>query len=244
MFRSIRQALGALVKLRTILLVFIPPILSLLGFFILFLVYWQKWVLELSSFFSTLSLLQWLQNSIGYFALAEWFATIFLIFLFVPLAYLGSILLTILFVMPFILKLVVGADFKHLQKKRGGSFIGSLGNTIWVTLVFAVAFMVTLPLWFLPGLQIAVPLLLTAWLNKKVFLYDVLQDYASAEERRYIESEESLPLLGMGLILGFLNYIPFVIFIAPVLTALSYTYFGLNALEEYRKAKHEFREFV
>jgi uncharacterized protein involved in cysteine biosynthesis len=87
-----------------------------------------------------------------------------------------------------------------------------------------------LPLWFLPGCQIVVPLLLTAWLNKKIFMYDVLQEFASKEERQQILEEESGRLYGLGIILGAFSYIPLVFFFIPVLSALSYTYYGLNEL--------------
>ncbi len=235
MFRSLRQASGALFKIHSILLVLMPPIVSVLGFLTLFFIYWQTGVSELSSFFSSLSLFQWLQTLVGLSSIAEWSAIIFLIFLFVPLAFLGSLLLTSLFVMPVVLRTVVNSDFKHLKKKQGGSIVGSLVNTLWATVLFVAAFFITLPLWLLPGFQVVVPLFLTAWLNKKVFLYDVLQDYASAEERKHIEKSEAFPMLGMGLMLGFLNYIPLMFFITPVLSAFSYTYHGLNALEKCRK---------
>lgn len=234
-FKSLRQAFESLLHLRMFLLVLIPPVVSILGLVVIFVIFWHDWVLGLSSFFSSLSLFQWLQSLTGVLALAEWLAVIFLILGFVPLAYLGAVLLTSLFVMPIVLRLVVAQDFKHLEKKHGGSAIGSLWNTIWATLLFVAAFFVTLPLWFLPGCQIVVPLFLTAWLNKKVFLYDVLQDFASIEERKRIEGEESGPLYGMGLILGFLAYVPFVFLAVPVLSALAYTYYGLNALADRRK---------
>lgn len=239
MFRSIRQASGALFKTSSILLVFMPPIISVLVFLTLFFIYWQTGVSGLSSFFSSLSLFQWLQTLAGLSAIAEWMAIVFLLFLFVPLAFFGSILLTSFFVMPVVLRTVVNTDFKHLQKKQGGSLVGSLVNILWAIALFVAAFFMTLPLWFLPGFQVAIPLFLTAWLNKKVFLYDVLQDYASKDERKLIEKTDAFPLLGMGLMLGLLNYVPLVFFITPVLSAFSYTYYGLNALERHRKTFSE-----
>lgn len=234
-FKSLRQAFESLLSFRMFLLVLLPPIFSILGLMIVFIIFWQSWLLGLSSFLSSLSLFQWLQNMTGFLDFAEWSAVIFLILGFIPMAYLIAVLFTSLFIMPIVLKIVVGKDFKHLEKKRGGSLLGSVWNTVWVTLLFVAVFFVTLPLWLLPGCQILVPLLLTAWLNKKIFLYDVLQDYATAEERGRIEKEESGPLYGLGLILGFCSYVPLVFFAVPVLSALSYTYYGLNALADRRR---------
>lgn len=229
-FQAFRQSFEALLRLRMFLLVLLPPIISVGLLFIIFVIFWHSWVSGLGSFLGGMTVFQWMQNLTGLQEFASWTAVIFLILAFIPLAYLGAVLFTSIFVMPLVLKWVVARDFKGLEMKKGGSLVGSLWNTLQATVIFIFAFFVTLPLWFLPGCQIVIPLLLTAWLNKKVFLYDVLQDFASKEERRLIESEDSGPLYGMGLLLGLLSYIPLAFFFVPVLSALSYTYYGLNAL--------------
>lgn len=236
-FKSFRQAFEAILRLRMFLLVLAPPMITVMGLFLLFALFWQNWVLSISSYFSSFTIFQWFIGLTGLPDFSQWMAVIFLILVFIPLAYLVAVLLTTLFVVPVILRWVVAEDFKHLEKKRGGSVLGSLWNAGVATVLFVVAFFVTLPLWLLPGFQILGPLFLTAWLNKRVFLYDVLQDYASLEERRRIEKEESGPLFGMGLILGFLSYIPLAFFVVPVLSALCYTYYGLNALVDRRSGK-------
>lgn len=235
--KAFRQSFESLLRLKMFLLVLLPPVLSVFGLFIVFIYFWQGWVAGISAFFGSLSIFQWLQNFTGLSEFASWTAVVFLILAFIPLAYLVAVLLTSVFVMPIVLKWVVDADFKHLEKKRGGSVVGSLWNTLLATVVFIFAFFITLPLWFIPGCQVVVPLLLTAWLNKKIFLYDVLQDFASKDERKRIENEDSGPLYGMGLLLGLLSYIPLAFFFVPVLSALSYTYYGLNALVERRSGE-------
>lgn len=232
--RALKQAFDSLLRLRMFWLIVLPPLVSSLGLFMVFAYFWSGWTLGLGGFLDSLSIFQWLREFTGLVSFSMWAAVVFLILLFIPLVFLSSLLLTALFVMPVVLSRVSKADFPHLEKKRGGSLIGSLWNTLWVTAVFTVAFVVTLPLWLVPGFQILVPLVLTAWLNKKIFLYDVLQDFASEDERKRIEQEEAGPLYGMGLLLGLLSYIPLAIFLIPVMSALSYTYFGLNALVDRR----------
>lgn len=212
-----------------------PPLVTVLALLALFVLQWTSWVASLAQIFSHFWGYQWLQQATGFADLSLWIAGLFLILLFFPLAYVLSVLIVSVFVMPVVLKWVGDESYQHLEKRRGGSIAGSLWNTLWATLVFIAGFVVTLPLWFVPGLQVLVPLLLTAWLNKKVFLYDVLQDYASKEERKAIEGEQSASLYGMGFLLGLLSYIPLAFFFVPIISALSYTYYGLNALEERRK---------
>lgn len=232
--RSLFQAFQSLLKFKILMLALLPAVASFVGLFILYVVSWQSWVTGLSSIFSEMTVFQWIEGLSGLESFSVWIAVAFLLFTFIPLLYLFSVLLTSLFLMPIVLK-VVGDEFKYIEKKRGGSVLGSVCNTLFSTVLFLFAFAVTLPLWLLPGSQILVPLLLTAWLNKKIFLYDVLQDFATKEERKRIEKEENFSLYGMGMLLGLLSYIPLAFFFIPILAALSYTYFGLYALSDRRR---------
>ena len=65
-------------------------------------------------------------------------------------------------------------------------------------------------------------------------MYDVLQDFATSEERLLIEKSESQTLYGMGLLLGLLAYIPLAVFVLPVFSALAYSYYALNELRAIR----------
>ncbi|UXR63805.1 EI24 domain-containing protein [Bdellovibrio bacteriovorus] len=234
-FRALRQSFEALLKIRMFLLILGPPVLTVLGLMILFVIFWSTWTTGLAQLISHVWGYQWIQSATGFTELAFWMAVLFLILIFIPLAYVLSVLIVSIFVMPVVLKWVGDGEYKNLEKRRGGSVVGSLWNTLKATVGFVIGFVVTLPLWFVPGCQVLVPLLLTAWLNKKVFLYDVLQDYADKDERQRIEKEESAGLYGMGLLLGLLSYIPLAFFFVPIISALSYTYYGLNALQARRR---------
>lgn len=233
-FQAFRQGFEALLTLRMVLLAAVPPFLAVLLIVVLFVMFWHGWSSGVAQWLQSLGPIHWVESVTGAHDVASAFAVIFLILLFVPVAYLAAVIFTSLFVMPFVLRWVVELDFKGLERKRGGSLWGGVLNTLVATMLFVVAFFVTLPLWFLPGFQVLVPLLLTSWLNKKIFLYDVLQDFASPEERRDIEQEESYQLYGMGLLLGLISYIPFAILVIPVLSGLCYTYYALNDLARRR----------
>lgn len=232
---AFRQSFAALFKFRMFLLVLLPPVLSFLGLLFVLILYWAPLTAGMAGLLAKLSVLQWLQAAMGLADFAYWTAVIFLLLMFIPLAYLLAILLTSVLAMPLVLTWVGNADFKQLQKKRGGTLLGSVWNTLSATGLYIFGFFMTLPLWLIPGLQIAVPLILAAWLNKKVFMYDVLQEYASQNERQEILENHRGALYGMGLLLGVTSYIPLAFFFVPVVSALSYTYYGLQALEELRK---------
>ncbi|WP_413561292.1 EI24 domain-containing protein [Bdellovibrio sp. HCB209] len=235
--KTLRQSFESLVSTKLLLLTFIPPILAFIAVFAVFFLFWSSWTIGLEGFLQGLWPFQWLHDFTGAEGYVDAIAAILLVLLFVPACFLVALILVSIFVLPVALKWIVEKDFPHLEKKHGGTLIGSLWNVLYATALFIFWFVVTLPLWLLPGGPLLVPLSLTSWLNKRVFLYDVLQDYASEEERIIIENKEAKPLFGMGLLLGIFSYIPFALFFIPVFAAICYTYYGLKALTDLRAKK-------
>lgn len=232
--KALRQSFEALLSLRMFLLVILPPFVAVLCVLGLFFVIWNSLFNGVSGFLHGFSWLNWIETSTGSPEILSVVTIVFLVLMFIPLAYLCAVLFTSIFVMPIALTWIGESEFKDLEKKRGGSTVGSVWNALKATVIFVILFFVTLPLWFLPGCQVLVPLALTAWLNKKVFMYDVLQDFATSEERLLIEKSESQTLYGMGLLLGLLAYIPLAVFVLPVFSALAYSYYALNELRAIR----------
>jgi hypothetical protein len=114
----------------------------------------------------------------------------------------------------------------------------------------------SIPLWFIPPLVLVVPPLIWGWLNYRVLSFDVMAEHASTEERRQIMVQQRMPLLGIGVISGFLGAAPSLIWAASALTlvfapllvvisvwlnmlvfgfsALWFTHFALAALAQLR----------
>lgn len=234
LFLALKQAFKSLLRIRMLFLVLGPPLLAFGALLILFVGNWQTLLGALTAFFHG-TFGGWLESFIGWSEFSEWTAIVFLVLIFIPLAYLLAVLLTSIFAMPLVLKWVGEQEYPELEKKRGGTVVGSILNAFVTAALFVVLFFITLPLWLLPGFQVLLPWTLAAWLNKRVFVYDVLQDYASVEERQLIEKSQAPQLYGMGFILGLLSYIPLAFFFVPVISALAYTYYALNALRDLRK---------
>lgn len=234
---SLRQAFNALFKFRTWFLVLLPPFIAGFTLLGLFLYYWQPLSIATSNTISQWGWVQWLGNTIGFSEiLGAILSSGFLILVFFPVLFVVVLIVTSIFVTPIVQREVSLKYFAKLEKKQGGSNLGSAWNSIKALLVFVCLFVVTLPLWFIPGLQLVVPALLVISLNKKVFLYDVLQDFASEEERKSISKKYSLGLWGLGALLVVFSYLPLAFVILPVFSAFAYSFFALNALEELRKA--------
>lgn len=219
-------------------LLFVPLVISLLCWLVIFWFFWTTWVLNLTHLMQDTWLITTLQGwlSADTSGILGWLSVVFLILLFLPLTYLTATLLTSIFVMPLMVNLVVKQDYPHLEQKRGGTMIGSIFNSLRIGVAYVAAIVLTIPLWLIPGGAIAVPLFLGSWMNNKIFSYDSLQDFASKTEFRHLVLKERRGLYSLGLVLGFLNYLPLVSFVLPVVMGLAYSHFCLSALHRQRLA--------
>jgi hypothetical protein len=141
--------------------------------------------------------------------------------------------------MPTVVAHVGGRDYASLAMKRGGSYLGSLGNALWVSLVFVIGFILTLPLWLLAPLAFLVPLLWWGWATARMFRYDALVAHASAEERTTLFARHGKAFLAIGTIVSLLNFVPPLFFLVPILGGLAFTHYGLHALARLREERGE-----
>lgn len=202
--QSFSQALKALFSFRTWFVVLWPPLFTGFLLSILFFVYWNPLAVSVTNSFSESSVLQWVGSLIGEpQTVTAIFASAFLILVFIPVLFVSVILVTSVFVTPLVQREVALKYFKDLEKKKGGSTLGSLVNSLKAL---------------------------------AVFVYDVLQDFASEEERRIINQTQAPGLWGVGAILVLLAYIPFAFILLPVFSAFVYSFYGLNCLARLRVA--------
>jgi hypothetical protein len=150
-------------------------------------------------------------------------------------AYLTSMLLAAIFVLPMLLNHVASRDYPTLSRMGKDSVTASTWNSISAALLFIFGWVVTLPLWLIPGVGLFLPLFWMAWLNRRTFAYDALAVHATDAEWRTLRREHSRPLLILGLTLALVAHIPFVGLLAPTLAALAYIHYTLEALRRMRK---------
>ena len=108
-------------------------------------------------------------------------------------------------------------------------------NSIGAAVLFIIGWLVTLPLWLVPGLGLILPFFWMAWLNRRTFAYDSLAAHATNDEWCELRRRQSMPLLALGLIMALLAHVPFMGLLAPSLAALAYVHFCLEALRRLRQ---------
>ncbi|MBC7715593.1 MAG: EI24 domain-containing protein [Pseudorhodobacter sp.] len=204
------------------------------------------------------SFMAWL-DKMGFASLKLVLAPMLVVFVITPLIVVLALMAVAILMTPSMLNLVRDRRFPDLERKRGGSTLGSIFVSGWAVLVALLVMVVSIPFWLIPPLVLILPPLIWGWLTYKVMVYDVLSEHASKDERRQLIRQHKGPLLGMGVITGYLGAAPSLVWasgamfiaMAPVLvplaiwiytlvfafSALWFSHYALSALQAMRVAK-------
>ena len=255
-WRAVMYCLHPRVIALSILPLVIMAALSLgLGYF-----FWESAMTAvragLDSYEMVNTMVNWLEG-LGLGNLRVVLAPVLLLFLLIPVIVIVSLLFVAIFMTPAMVALVAERRFPALERKKGGSFVASLFWSLGSTLLAGIALVLSLPLWLVPPLILVLPPMIWGWLTYRVMSYDALVDHASADERRQILREHRLPLLGIGVLSGYLGAAPSLLWasgamfvaMAPILvpaaiwiytlvfafSSLWFAHYSLAALERLRK---------
>mgnify|MGYP002787313432 FL=1 len=204
------------------------------------------------------SALAWL-DGMGLGSLRTLLAPLIVIALSVPLVVIVSLLLVALLMMPRLVNLVEERRFPTLERRHGEPLWRSMLASAGATLLALLLLVVSIPLWLIPPLVLLLPPLIWGWLGYRVMSFDALAEHATRAERRQIMKEHRLPLLGIGIVSGYLGAAPALVWavsaallvLAPVLvvvsvwlytlvfafSALWFIHYGLAALQALRAAQ-------
>lgn len=151
-----------------------------------------------------------------------------------PLVATSAVLLAGLYVTPPVVNFLTEKEFQNLDKRGDANVMHSLWVTLRAVVVFLLAWVVTLPLWLIPGMAFVLPVLLTAYLLMAVMRFDALSGHATRLEIKAIKKRDSTSAWLIGLVCAFLSFIPPILLIMPVMSALAFTRHYLGALGELR----------
>ena len=159
---------------------------------------------------------------IGLTAVTAFLAPLLLMFAITPVIVVVSLLTVALLMTPTLTALVASRRFDALERKNGGTLLGSLSWSLWSTVLALVALVVSVPLWLVPPLILVLPPLIWGWLTYRVMAFDALAAHASADERKEIFRRHRLVLLLIGVVCGFMGAAPSVIWASGVLFAAAF----------------------
>jgi len=140
-------------------------------------------------------------------------------------------------VMPMVIAHLSSRDYKGLKIQGQQAFVVSLWNAIWVSLLFALGWLVTLPFWLVPPLGLMVSIFWWTFAFSRMMRIDAIVEHASREERRVLIARHNAGFWTIGLICALINLVPPAWVFLPVFSGLVYTHFGLEALRRLRTEK-------
>jgi hypothetical protein len=194
--------------------------------------------------------------SIGIEGVRDALAPVLIVAVAVPAIVVVSLLLVAVLMTPALVNLVAKRRFPALERRRGATLLHSIAWSLGCTILAVVLLVASMPLWLVPPFVLVLPPLIWGWLTYKVMAFDSLAEHASAEERRALLREHRMPLLGMGIVAGYMGAAPSLLWaagavllvLAPVVivvavwlytvvfafSALWFTHYTLAALERLR----------
>lgn len=229
LIQALSRSLLGLFHPKILLLMFVPPILALVFWGAVAFFAWPNLIATAAWMISWAP--EFVQSATGAIAV------ILAIGMVLPLAIVSVLVFTSVIAMPIIVPHVSNKYFPELAKNNTGAFSASLKNAIWTSAKYLVMWFLTMPLWFVPGLNIAVPLILNGYLNYKLFIYDALGNHASPLEIREVIQSKRAEFYVLGIITAVLVIVPVVFLIAPFYSGLAFTHMGLSELKDYRNEK-------
>jgi len=189
----------------------IPLLLMVLAAFALAYFFWHEAIATVQLWLEQWALvvfaLQWLE-SVGLGFLQAVLAPLIVLLLASPLIVLATLLLVAVVLTPVAVELVARRRFADLERRQGGSWLGSLGWSLGHSVLALLALLVSLPLWLIPPLGLVLPPLILGWLSYRVLAFDALAEHASRAERHELLRRHRSVLLLMGVFCGLLSAIP------------------------------------
>lgn len=231
-FGAFARALRDLAQPRVLAVLLLPMLGAIFTWSVLAWFFWDAWIDGFRNLVESTAAARWLATQ-GMAWILDSTAVLLVIVLLVPAILITAMLITELVAMPVVVS-VVALAYPKLEKRKGGTIPGSVGNALLAIVVFALLWIVTLPLWLTGIGALVIPALNSAYLNQRLFRYDALSEHASREEYQAIVKRNKGRLYALGLVLAGLYYVPFVNLIAPVVTGLAFTHFCLGELARLR----------
>jgi membrane protein implicated in regulation of membrane protease activity len=237
MTRALGRALASAFQPKMLLLAVWPIAVSLLLWTILALLFGARVASWLQRYLTD-SPLGGLTSGWSLFdMIAPVLSWVVVIVLFVPLVLATATLIIGIISMPAMVEHVARRDYPQLERKHGGTFVGSLWNGVTALVIFVILSVLSLPLWFVPLFWPIIPVLLFGYLNQRVFRYDAASEHASVEERRRLFGRYGASFYALGVLLALAAQVPVIGMFVPVLAGLTFIHYCLDRLNELRRAQ-------
>ncbi|RBA23704.1 EI24 domain-containing protein [Herminiimonas fonticola] len=227
------RAVWSQLHIRMLLLSVLPFVLSIVVWGFALWLYLQPMIDGLQAYFIendgfrfSNDLLMW----VGMGALKTVVVPLIAMWILLPLMILTALIFVGVMAMPVIAKHVGSRQYKELETRRGGTFLGSLWTSTSSFVVFLALWIITLPLSLIPPLTFVIQPVLWGWLTYRVMAYDALADHADAAERKIILRKHRWQLLMIGAMTGAMGAAPTLLWLGGALSVIFFPLLAAGAI--------------
>jgi hypothetical protein len=231
---ALLKALASLLHPKMLWLMVWPVLVSLVLWVTLAALYWSQAAGWIDFQLHRWPVYEWAVSIWPMTLIAAWFGWLLLMFLFVPAVLITAVVIISIVSMPAMVAYVSERDYPDLARRKGGTFGGSVWNTLAALILSSMLFILSLPLWLIPPLWAVLPLVLFGYFNQRVFRYDALAEHGSAAEIAETIRRNRGELYLLGVALALIGHVPLVGFVMPVYGGLAFIHYGLARLGEQR----------
>lgn len=235
--RAFKRALVSQCHPSMLFAVLLPFLIALVGAILMMWFFWTPltdWLrTELARWGAVQRVDDWLA-AVGMFSLKVYLTPVIAAAILLPASGVLGLAIAAVFVMPLVLRHLERGEYAGLARQGRHPLAVSVWNAAWVSLVFVVGWLLTLPLWLVPPMAIVLHVGWWAFAFSRMLRVDAIVDHASPAERRLLLARHNLPFWGIGLICALINLLPPAWVVLPVYGSLVYAHYGLDALARLR----------
>jgi hypothetical protein len=175
----------------------------------------------------------WLGTA-GFMVIKAWLIPIAAAFILLPLAGIVGLAVAAIWVMPMVLAHVGSRNYPDIQAQGRHTVVLSVWNALWVSLVFIVGWLVTLPLWLIAPLGLILSVFWWTYAFTRIMRLEAMIDHASPQERQMLLRDRNTGFWLLGLICALLNLIPPAWVFLPVFSGLLFAHYSFESLRQLR----------
>jgi CysZ protein len=187
----------------------------------------------LSAQFLTMAPATWL-ISIGWTGVADIFAWVAAWLMLFAISYGLAALVSGLLIVSQLTDWLGRSTYPQLRRHGSDRVLKSALVSTVSTVVYLGGWLLTLPLWLVPGLAFVLPVGWLAWFNARTLSFDALTNYANDDELAAVRKRFRGSFLVLGAVGALMAHIPIIGFFAASFTALMFAVAALEALSVQR----------
>lgn len=202
------------------------PVAVAIGVFVLLL---ATALQPLAGQFETMAPATWLVG-IGWTGLAGVFAWVAAWLMLFAISYACAALFSGLVIVSRLVDWLGKSTYPQVRRHGSDRVLQSIWVSVSSTVIYLLGWLMTLPLWLIPGLAFVLPVGWLAWFSARTLAFDALTNYADHTEIRSLRRQYRGSFFVLGAVGALMAHIPILGFFAASLTALMFAVAAMEVL--------------